>query len=139
MQVNGKILFLLVFPLMLLSGCREDILPPEAFIGTKNSAVVDNFRSYYNLQIDAENLDMIISDSLKFRTNNAYIEILNFDYSAGNVDVSLFNGLSLLYVSSINSNKNNYKFSIEGQVPSRVTLRFSNFTGKFKIKLLPYN
>lgn len=82
---------------------------------------------------------MVISDSLKFRANNAYVEIINFDHAGGNLEINLWNGTNLLFLSTINSNQQGYKFSIEGTVPSRLILRFSSFTGKFKIKLLPYN
>ncbi len=140
--MSGQSQILRLLPVLLIAmitGCREDILPPDVFVGTKNSPVVDNYRSYYNMQIDADGLNMIFTDSLKFRTNNAYIEMLNFDHKSGSIYVTLFSGEDVLFRSLIDENRSSFNTSLEGRAPDKLMLSFNNFSGKFRIKLLPYN
>lgn len=135
---NFVIIATILFTTSIAISCREEIIPQNDLVGQRNYPITSNFADIYELAVDAENFFITIKDSLAFYTPIDFLELEIRDYSSGSVFVKVSAPNGKLLFEDLLTNNINYNYNtFENTVPNQVELYFNNYSGKFKLKLIP--
>lgn len=133
-----KLIFLI--PLLLLSGCREEILEPYNPAGNVNQPFQEKKLNYYNLTITAADLTYEFNSDLDFNSSDSRILVSVIDRQSGSVTINVLNNSrNLIYIASIETEVPNLIDRIQGNVPDSVKVVFNDFSGKLRIQLSKNN
>ncbi len=125
--------FLLV---LLLAGCREEIIPPGQGLGVLNSPIKDNYYRSYSFRVDASNLNLSVSDSVHLNSSRTQLIISNGNYIRGTLTVNLINQQGTLqYTEVLDDDTRSVKRQIENTNIERIEILFNNFTGNIAVRL----
>ncbi|MEJ5261204.1 MAG: hypothetical protein WHT45_00865 [Ignavibacterium sp.] len=133
-----KLIFLI--PMLLLTGCREEILEPYNPAGNVNQPFQEKKLNYYNLTITASNLTYEFNSDLDFNSSDSRILVSVIDRQSGSVTINVLNNSrNLIYIASIETEVPNLIDRIQGNVPDNVKVVFNDFSGKLRIQLSKNN
>jgi hypothetical protein len=122
--------------LLILSGCREEIISPGNFAGNINEPITFNSSTYYSFIINAEDISTELIDYtyLYGLKSSCYVTIL--DYEKGNVEIIIAGRSSqILFHRRYSDNIPSSAIILEGNSPEIVQIKMSDFTGKLKFEL----
>ncbi len=133
-----KLIFLI--PLLLLSGCREEILEPYNPAGNVNQPFQEKKLNYYNLTITASNLTYEFNSDLDFNSSESRILISVVDRQSGSVNINVLNNSrNLIYIASIETEVPYLLDRIQGNIPDSLKIVFTDFSGKLRLQLSKNN
>ncbi|WP_337872322.1 hypothetical protein [Ignavibacterium sp.] len=133
-----KLIFLI--PLLLLSGCREEILEPYNPAGNVNQPFQEKKLNYYNLTITASNLTYEFNSDLDFNSSESRILISVVDRQSGSVTINVLNNSrNLIYIASIETEVPYLLDRIQGNIPDSLKIVFTDFSGKLRLQLSKNN
>lgn len=131
-----KTLLFIFTALIVISGCREEIIPPGNNLGILNSPVKDNYYRSYSFRVDASNLNLSVSDSVHLNSSRTLLNIINSNYIRGTLTVNLINQQGTLqYTEIVDDNIPSVRRQIDNTNIDRIEILFSNFTGNITLKL----
>lgn len=126
----------LIITLIILSGCREEILEPYNPAGNINQPYQEKKLNYFNLVMTALNLTYEIDSDLNFNSSDSRILVSVIDRQSGTVTINVLNdSKNLIYVASIETEVPGLVDRIQGNIPNKVKIIFKDFSGKVKIQL----
>lgn len=126
--------------MLLLTGCREEILEPYNPAGNVNQPFQEKKLNYYNLTITASNLTYEFNSDLDFNSSDSRILVSVIDRQSGSVTINVLNNSrNLIYIASIETEVPNLIDRIQGNVPDNVKVVFNDFSGKLRIQLSKNN
>lgn len=126
----------LIITLIILSGCREEILEPYNPAGNINQPYQEKKLNYFNLVMTALNLTYEIDSDLNFNSSDSRILVSVIDRQSGKVTINVLNdSKNLIYVASIETEVPGLVDRIQGNIPNKVKIIFKDFSGKVKIQL----
>lgn len=126
----------LIITLIILSGCREEILEPYNPAGNINQPYQEKKLNYFNLVMTALNLTYEIDSDLNFNSSDSRILVSVIDRQSGTVTINVLNdSKNLIYVVSIETEVPGLVDRIQGNIPNKVKIIFKDFSGKVKIQL----
>lgn len=126
----------LIITLIILSGCREEILEPYNPAGNINQPYQEKKLNYFNLVMTALNLTYEIDSDLNFNSSDSRILVSVIDRQSGTVTINVLNdSKNLIYVASIETEVPGLVNRIQGSIPNKVKIIFKDFSGKVKIQL----
>lgn len=126
----------LIITLIILSGCREEILEPYNPAGNINQPYQEKKLNYFNLVMTALNLTYEIDSDLNFNSSDSRILVSVIDRQSGKVTINVLNdSKNLIYVVSIETEVPGLVDRIQGNIPNKVKIIFKDFSGKVKIQL----
>ncbi|MGQ9643406.1 MAG: hypothetical protein ACUVT3_06080 [Ignavibacterium sp.] len=126
----------LIISLVILSGCREEILEPYNPAGNINQPYQEKKLNYFNLVMTASNLTYEIDSDLNFNSSDSRILVSVIDRQSGTVTINVLNdSKNLIYVASIETEVPDLVDRIQGNIPNKVKIIFKDFSGKVRIQL----
>lgn len=126
----------LIISLIILTGCREEILEPYNPAGNVNQPYQEKKLNYYNLVMTASNLTYEFDSDLNFNSSDSRILVSVIDRQGGTVTINVLNdNRNLIYIASIETEVPNLVDRIQGNIPNKVKIIFINFNGKLRIQL----
>jgi hypothetical protein len=134
-EVLNRLVFVL-FILILVISCREDIIHPDEFAGNVNEPVQINSRNSYTFIINAKDLSMNVSALPSFNTSLARISVTLIDYESGNVNVSVkdLNDVERFRYFA-DGDVSLFTEVIDGYLPKTIEIQMQKLSGKLKVKL----
>jgi hypothetical protein len=134
-----RILFPLVFIIITLTSCREEIIPPNNPTGNMNQPVKEVTLNSYSFLINAGDITYNLYDYVRFENSRAQVYLSIFDYNSGSVEISLIGkSKRVIYSKKVESDLNGEYFRITNEIPDAVIINFKDFTGKFKLTVSQY-
>jgi hypothetical protein len=129
-------LVFILFLLILVVSCREDIIHPDEFAGNINEPVQINLRNSYTFIINAKNLTMNISALTSFNTTFARISVTLIDHESGYVNVSVkdLNDVERFRYFA-DDDVSLFTEVIDGYLPNTIDIRMQELSGKLKVQL----
>jgi hypothetical protein len=126
----------LIISLIILTGCREEILEPYNPAGNVNQPYQEKKLNYFNLVMTASNLTYEFDSDLNFNSSDSRILVSVIDRQSGTVTINVLNdNRNLIYIASIETEVPNLIDRIQGNIPNKVKVIFKNFSGKVRIQL----
>lgn len=126
----------LIISLIILSGCREEILEPYNPAGNVNQPYQENKLNYFNLVMTASNLTYEFDSDLNFNSSDSRILVSVVDRQSGAVTINVLNdSKNLIYVASIETEVQGLVDRIQGNIPKKVKIICSGFSGKIRVQL----
>jgi hypothetical protein len=126
-----------LFLIAALESCREGIIEPGNSVGNVNEPVVLKSPDAYIFQIDAKNITFSKTDETFLDVTDTDIILNLSDYSNGSVHMRVIaDNLSTLYNELLSNDISGLQKSVINHVVEKVQFEFSNFSGKFKVKLV---
>jgi hypothetical protein len=134
-----RILSPLVFIIITLTSCREEIIPPNNPTGNMNQPVKEVTLNSYSFLINAGDITYNLYDYVRFENSRAQVYLSIFDYNSGSVEISLIGkSKRVIYSKKVESDLNGEYFRITNEIPDAVIINFKDFTGKFKLTVSQY-
>ncbi|MFO7446814.1 MAG: hypothetical protein R6W90_10635 [Ignavibacteriaceae bacterium] len=130
---SGIIIFSL--SILLLAGCREEVISPDNPAYNINEPVKESVRNSYTFSINAANLFLNHIDFPNLTTNKTRAAFTITDYNSGYIDVTILSNGRIIYQGQFETNLNNEIKDLSGLFPTRINIKCENFTGKVKIQL----
>lgn len=128
--------YFLIIICMFLISCREEILEPFNPAGNINQPFQENKLNYFNIVMTASNLTYEFEVDLNFNSSDSRIFISVVDRQKGNVTVNVLSeNKNLIYVASIETEIPYLIDRIRGNVPNKVKISCSDFSGKIRVQL----
>lgn len=127
---------LLFLYVVLVSGCREDIIVPGNTAGNINEPIQENKLNYYSVTINSKDLSTRFSSKTYFdySTNKTLLSIS--DISNGTVTIIIKDKSgSAFYLSTVHTDVSNQFKKLTGSIPESIEISFNNFTGKMRFSL----
>ena len=129
-----KFAFILIIICVTFS-CREEILEPGNLVGKINEPVQLRENTSYTFLLNAENLTMNISVPLYFSSSRTRFFIRLKDYESGYTNVAVQDYNQVERFSYFVAKEVSYHSEIlDGYVPTTITIRTDNFTGKIQVE-----
>lgn len=126
----------LLFILILIPSCREDIIAPGNAAGNINQPVRLHDGSSYTFLINAEDISTTFKDFSGVKSTHSQLILSLEDYSQGQASFYIFDySNQLLYNRLMKANIKTISASLEGRTPDIITITFKNFTGKLNIQV----
>jgi hypothetical protein len=126
----------LIISLIILTGCREEILEPYNPAGNVNQPYQEKKLNYFNLVMTASSLTYEFDSDLNFNSSDSRILVSVIDRQSGTVTINvLSDNRNLIYIASIETEVPNLIDRIQGNIPNKVKVIFKNFSGKVRIQL----
>lgn len=126
----------IITSLIILLGCREEILEPYNPAGNVNQPYQEKKLNYFNLVITASNLTYEINSDLNFNSSDSKILVSVIDRQSGTVTINVLNDKrNLIYIASIETEVPGLVDRIQGNIPNKVKIIFKDFSGKVRIQL----
>lgn len=126
----------LIITLIILSGCREEILEPYNPAGNINQPYQEKKLNYFDLVMTASNLTYEIDSDLNFNSSDSRILVSVVDRQRGIVTINVLNDKrNLIYIASIETEVPGLVDRIQGNIPNKVKIIFKDFSGKIRIQL----
>ncbi len=126
----------IIFFSILFISCREEVISPGNPAGNINEPYASRTKFSYSFTINADNITQTVIDNTYLNTARARIFASVSDYSSGNVEIILKNQSNhLIYSTTIESNTTGRFNEFEGYQPDIITIKFVDFTGKFRVTL----
>jgi hypothetical protein len=124
----------LIFITLVLSSCREEIIPPGNKSGNINQPVVEKYLNSFSFTINADNITYNLNEYMNFNERNAQIFISVFDHSSGSVELSLFGKTrQLIFSKKAENDITGESVKTNSDIPESLRIDFENFTGKLKL------
>jgi hypothetical protein len=124
--------------MVLISSCREEIIPPGNPAGNINEPVLEKYIDYYSFKINASNLTLSMSDFAYFNALTNYLSFTLIDHNSGSVDVLIWNKSKSLYNTRFSRDFERTTIVLDGNVPEFIQIKLNDFTGKISIQLSRY-
>lgn len=129
-------IFLLIIICITFISCREDIFEPNNPAGNINQPFQENKLNYFNIVIAASNLTYEFEVEVNFNSSDSRIFISVVDRQKGSVTVNaLGENKNLIYVASIETEIPYLIDRIRGNVPNKVKIFCTEFSGKIRVQL----
>lgn len=126
----------LIISLIILSGCREEILEPYNPAGNVNQPYQEKKLNYFNLVMTASNLTYEIDSDLNFNSSDSRILVSVVDKQSGTITINILNDRrNLIYIASIETEVPGLVDRIQGNIPNKVKIIFKDFSGKVRIQI----
>lgn len=126
----------LIISLIILSGCREEILEPYNPAGNVNQPYQEKKLNYFNLVMTASNLTYEIDSDLNFNSSDSRIFVSVVDKQSGTITINILNDRrNLIYIASIETEVPGLVDRIQGNIPNKVKIIFKDFSGKVRIQI----
>ncbi len=131
----NRLVFVLFFLILVIS-CREDIIHPDEFAGNINEPVQINSRNSYTFIINAKDLSMSISALASFNTTLVRISVTLVDHEAGYVNISVkdFNNIERFRY-FVEEDVSLFTEVIDGYLPNTIDIRMQELSGKLRVQL----
>jgi len=131
----NRLVFIL-FLLILVISCREDIIHPDEFAGNVNEPVQINSRNSYTFIINAKDLSMSFSALASFNTTLARISVTLVDHESGYVNISVkdLNDVERFRY-FVDDDVSLFTEVIDGYLPNTINIRMQELDGKLKVQL----
>ena len=126
---------LILITLFLFNSCREEIIPPDNFVERVNDPVQVRDQNSYILVLNADKFTMNLVVPSIFTSFRNRFNISLIDYESGYTSISVFDKNSVERFKYFIADEINYHSELlDGYVPSKITIRTQNFSGKVKIE-----
>lgn len=126
----------IIISLIILSGCREEILEPYNPAGNVNQPYQEKKLNYFNLVMTASNLTYEIDSDLNFNSSDSRILVSVIDRQSGTLTINVLNDKrNLIFIASIETEVPGLIDRIQGNIPNKVKIIFKDFSGKVRIQL----
>lgn len=136
MPRNTIYIFIILFIILVVPSCREDIIAPGNQAGNLNQPVRLKSGSSYTFIINADNFSTTVHDYSGIESNHSKLLLTLEDYSHGSVNFYIYEYSNrLVYQKVMTDNIKPITADLEGISPDIVHLTFNNFTGKLKIQV----
>lgn len=129
------IIFILALFFLFISGCREEIIPPDDPVTNENEIVQRRTTSSYTFIINAKNISFNITDSPGLNSLSTRLTIYVENYKSGEADISLISAGEILHETTVSGNITGRSKDIIGVNPYTVNIKCENFTGQLKVQL----
>lgn len=127
---------ILFLGVLLLMGCREEVVNPDNIAGNVNEPVRSNFSNYYSFAINADKVTATTSDFTYFTDNQARLSFTLLSHTSGSAEVIIFSkNNQVIYNLVIESSSEGSTFQIPNAQPYSIQLKLTNFSGKLKLTL----
>lgn len=128
-----------LFHLLLLNSCREEIIQPDNISGNINQPTRITEFNLYTFIINAYHANFTLTEATSFAFDKVNLIMTNIDYGNGVVKLNILNDESISYFEYfINEELDSRIVSVEGFIPSSIKIQLTDFTGKLKVQLSPY-
>lgn len=135
-RIQTTFYLIAAFSLLLISGCRENIIDPGNFVGNKNIPVQESRLNSYTFRIYAENVSFDVTNQTSFNTSSSKMVLTIEDYSSGSVTVRILNEVkSPIYQVNIEDDTDGVVKKFNGAIPDFVQIITDDFSGKLKIQI----
>ena len=126
----------LVFILLVVfNSCREEIIPPDNFVERINDPVQVSERNSYIFLLNADKFTMNLVVPSSFNSIRTRFNISLIDYESGYTTISVLDKNSVERFKYFIADEVEYDSELlDGYVPSKITIRTQNFSGKVKIE-----
>ena len=122
--------------ILLIAACREDIVEPDAFVGTINEPVQINEPNSYTFIIHAQNMSVNVINRTYIASFTSRISISIADHSSGYVSISVIDVDENSRFSYFgNDEESLFSEALIGYIPARIRIRASDFSGKLKVEV----
>jgi len=126
---------LLIIIIFISVSCREEIIEPDNFVGNINEPVQLIERNSYTLFLNAKNLTMNLTVPAYFSSSGIRFNITLIDYESGYANVSAQDLNKIERFRYFIAEDVSYHTELlDGYIPTSITIRTENFTGKIKIE-----
>jgi len=126
---------LLIIIIFISVSCREEIIEPDNFVGNINEPVQLIERNSYTLFLNAKNLTMNLTVPAYFSSSRIRFNITLIDYESGYANVSAQDLNKIERFRYFIAEDVSYHTELlDGYIPTSITIRTENFTGKIKIE-----
>jgi hypothetical protein len=130
-----KNIVLILLVLLLTNSCREEVIPPDNFVERINDPVQVRERNSYIFLLNAENFTMNLTVPSIFTSIRTRFNITLIDYQSGYTTISVLDNNSIERFRYFIADEVSYHSALlDGFVPSNITIRTQNFSGKVKIE-----
>ena len=129
-NIGLVLLFLTAF-----NSCREEIIPPDNFVERVNDPVqVTEWNSYiFLLNADKFTMNLVVPSNFNSIRTRFIISLI--DYESGYTTISVLDKNSVERFKYFIADEVAYDSELlDGYVPSKITIRTQNFSGKVKIE-----
>ena len=127
----GLILLLFSF----FSNCREEIIPPDNFVERVNDPVQLREWNSYLFLLNADKFTMNLVVPSNFNSLRTRFIISLIDYKSGYTTISVSDNNAIERFKYFVAEEVAYDSELlDGYVPSKITIRTQNFSGKVKIE-----
>ena len=134
--MSYKYLTFLIIPVLIICGCREEIIEPDNIAGNINQPVKTNHQNYYSFAINAENISTNNIDYTVFTGNLSRFSFSLNHYVSGMAEVLIYNRFNkIIFAAIIDETNEGSSFSIENEQPFSIQIKLNDFSGKLKITL----
>jgi len=121
---------------LVTAGCREEIVPPDNPATNINEPVQMRYRNSYTFLINAEKISFDLVDYPDLRTSTTSLYFTLSDYKSGTVSISILNkDDGLIFSEQYADNLPGFYYEIKGNLPAKIKIRCSDFSGKLKVQL----
>ena len=121
---------------LILQSCREEIIGPDNFGGSKNQPIKIRSQNSYIFLIDAHEMSSLFPDYPFIKVDKTIMSLSVIGYENGTLEINIYNpAKQLFYQRLVNRNLETIRVELDGEVPGYVEFNFSNFTGKLKFQL----
>ncbi len=131
-SISSALLFLLI----VLYSCREEIVDPTKSVGTVNQPVSLNYYNSYTFLIDAQDISFVQTDLTNITYNKSKITFSIKNYSSGYVGIKIISeNKSVIFYKYLGYNVSDTTVFFTFVIPEKIQLNFDHFTGKLKLNL----
>ncbi len=122
--------------LLFLQSCREEIIEPDNFGGSKNQPIKIRSQNSYIFLIDAHEMSSIFPDYPFSKSEKTIMSISVIGYEGGKLEINIYNpAKQLFYQHLVNRNLETIRVELDRETPGYVEFDFESFTGKLKFQL----
>ena len=126
---------------VIFQACRDNAFNPNDSYGNVNEPVVISSYNSFVFQLNGKNISRYIVEKINFSRIENQISITVRNYLKGVVSISVTNKDNSLKLFSTDFDKStlNYDQIVKGDIPDRVIISFTNFSGFFKMNFYAIN
>lgn len=134
-----KRLFIIIFALLLVNSCREEIIPPDNPSGNVNQPFIETFLNSYSFTLNAGEITYNIYEFIRFDQDKAQVFMSVLDHTSGYVEVYLYSKTKrVLFYQKGDTDIEGESIKIDGHIPETLIMNFFNFTGKLRFTVNKY-
>lgn len=134
-KIKSFFLLFLVFCLIVISSCREEIIHPDS-PGNINEPLLTITNNSYTFVINAINMSNTVIDKTFLQAIKTSVYSIITDHASGYVEVKILTSNDNVIFNKIYSDDTGGTFdNIDGFQPDKINLKFNNFTGQLRLRL----
>jgi hypothetical protein len=131
-----------ILPLLFIiavSGCREDIIPPNDPVTNVNEIVQRRTSNSYTFLINAKNISFSVVDQPGLNSYKTRLSLSVAEYGSGEANITVLSTDLVLKESKLDNNVTGTYTDITGLNPDIIKIICRNFTGQLKVQLTRIN